>query len=81
MRGIADMKNLFISTFIGAMANLGLSCLFAYGFNMGMEGVFLGWAMSWIVEAVYIFIVFLIKYRTKEMIVNVLTMREKKYDK
>ena len=77
MRGIADMKNLFISTFIGAMANVGLSCLFAYGFNMGMKGVFLGWAMSWIVEAVYIFIVFLIKYRTKEMIINVLTKREK----
>ena len=77
LRGIADMKSLFISSFLGAMANLGLSCLFAYGFNMGMKGVFLGWAMSWIIEAVYIFIVFLIKYRTKEMIINVLTKREK----
>ena len=78
LRGIADMKNLFISTFIGAVANLGLSCFFAYGINMGMDGIFLGWSMSWVTEAVYIFVVYLIKYRNKELLIKEITKREEK---
>lgn len=50
-RGIASMKFLIVATAIGSAANLTASVILSGHF--GMYGIFAGWVISWIVEAVF----------------------------
>ncbi|MBO5059864.1 MAG: hypothetical protein J6C82_03010 [Clostridia bacterium] len=50
-RGTASMKLLFTSTAIGAVSRLIFTALFVEKF--AMSGVFIGWVISWAVEAVF----------------------------
>lgn len=65
-RGIAAMKWLMSSTFIGAGARVGLSLWLAPG--MGIEGIYLGWALSWLIEVLFSVAVYVFTYRTTAMI-------------
>ena len=65
-RGIAAMKWLMISTMIGAVSRIGLSLWLAPA--MGIEGIYLGWVLSWGIEVLFSMIVYLVQYRTTDRI-------------
>lgn len=65
-RGIAAMKWLMSSTFIGAGAWIGLSLWLAP--KMGIEGIYLGWVLSWIIEVLFSMVVYWFRYRTTDRI-------------
>lgn len=65
-RGIASMKFLIIATTIGSISNLIFSVILVKSY--GMYGIFAGWVISWIVEAVFTVIVYISgKWQTKEI--------------
>ncbi len=65
-RGIASMKFLIIATTVGSFANLVASVILVKFY--GMYGIFAGWVISWIVEAVFTVIVYISgKWKTQEI--------------
>lgn len=75
VRGTGEMKMLFISSLLGALLNCALSWLFAYFLQLEMTGIFIGWALSWILEAVFVFVVFMVKYRNEKLLLKAITKR------
>ena len=65
-RGIAAMRLLIFSTVLGSAVRLGASLLFSSFF--GMEGIFIGWAISWLAEALFMAAIYFTHFRTAEMI-------------
>jgi Na+-driven multidrug efflux pump len=55
-RGIKATKYLFVTTLVGAVARVVASLILIPKF--GMNGFFIGWVISWVVEAVYSAILF-----------------------
>lgn len=65
-RGIASMKWLILSTLIGSAANIIASTVLID--NYGMYGMFAGWVISWIFEAIFTVTVYISgKWKTKEI--------------
>lgn len=65
-RGIAAMRLLIIATVLGSVARIAASFVLAEMY--GMSGIYMGWAISWIAEAVFLFFVYLFKFRNTGMI-------------
>ena len=65
-RGIAAMRLLIVATVLGSVARILSGLILAEIF--GMDGIYIGWAISWIAEAVFLFFVYLFKFRNTEMI-------------
>lgn len=65
-RGVKALNFLVAATSIGAVSRIVLSYILALG--SGMDGVFLAWIISWIIEAAFTVIVFLSKaWMSEEM--------------
>ncbi len=65
-RGVKAMKYLIISTAFGAVIRTVATICFVELY--GMEGVYIGWVASWILEAVYVLgVYFSGKWKSKEM--------------
>lgn len=65
-RGIASMKFLIISTTIGSVTNFTAS--FVLIGQYGIYGIFAGWVISWIVEAIFVISVYFSgRWKTEEM--------------
>lgn len=65
-RGVAAMRLLIIATVLGSVVRIAAGFIFAGMF--GMEGVYIGWIVSWIAEAIFMLAVYLLKFRNTEMI-------------
>ena len=65
-RGIAQMRLLLLSTGIGAVSRIIASILLSP--LLGMDGIYLGWVISWVVEASFSLIVYFTRYRTVEQL-------------
>lgn len=61
-RGVASAKLLLISTAVGTVSRLAIT--FAL-MGLGMNAVFIGWAGSWIIEAIFCLILYLFYVRKK----------------
>ena len=60
------MKVLIISTALGSVSNLVFSVILVKYY--GLYGIFAGWILSWIVEAIFTIIVYLSKkWKTSEI--------------
>jgi putative MATE family efflux protein len=68
-RGLKKMGLLIISTAVGSASKL----LFTFMLVpfMQLQGVFLGWTLSWFAEAIFCIIVYLVLFRTKEKVIKV----------
>lgn len=65
-RGVASMKVLIISTALGSVSNLVFSVILVKYYDL--YGIFAGWILSWIVEAIFTIIVYLSKkWKTSEI--------------
>lgn len=65
-RGVKAMGHMFFGSLCGSTARLILSFIFMA--NNGMYGFFLGWILSWVVEAVFNLILFFIgKWQPKQV--------------
>lgn len=65
-RGVASMKSLISATTIGSIANFTASVILVKYY--GMYGIFSGWVISWIVEAVFTVIVYISgRWKTAEI--------------
>lgn len=60
------MRTLLFATAIGSVSRIGASLLLTPG--LGMEGIYLGWVISWLMEVLFTLGVYLTKFRTTEMI-------------
>lgn len=65
-RGVAAMWLLIAATVIGSVTRIAAGLAFAALF--GMEGVYIGWVISWIAEAIFMLAVYLLKFRNTAMI-------------
>lgn len=65
-RGVAAMRLLIIATVLGSVFRIAASLIFSY--FLAMDGVYIGWVVSWIAEAVFMFAVYILKFRTTDMI-------------
>ncbi len=65
-RGIAAMKPLVILTALGAAVRIVASLIFAKDF--GMEGIFIGWAISWAVEMLFGIFTYFKYYRNAQLL-------------
>lgn len=65
-RGFGAMKMLVISTSVGALSRLALSYLFIG--SMAMDGIYLAWVLSWGIEVVFSFVVYLTSYRNEKQL-------------
>lgn len=65
-RGVGSMRTLLFATAIGSVSRIGASLLLTPG--LGMEGIYLGWVISWLMEVLFTLGVYLTKFRTTEMI-------------
>lgn len=65
-RGIAAMKLLIIATLLGSISQIVAGYVLSNRY--GIAGVYSGWVFSWIFEAVFLLIVYLIKFRNNEML-------------
>lgn len=66
LRGMGAMKTLVFSTLIGCLSRITATLILVP--SMQMEGVFTGWIISWLIEAVFCFCIFCFRYRTVNMI-------------
>jgi Na+-driven multidrug efflux pump len=55
-RAVKSISHLFISTIIGAVSRIVLTFIMAE--LAGMNGVFIAWVLSWVIEAIYSLIIF-----------------------
>ena len=60
------MRLLIIATVLGSVFRIAASLIFSY--FLAMDGVYIGWVVSWIAEAVFMFAVYILKFRTTDMI-------------
>jgi len=65
-RGVMAMKLLIISTFVSSFSRIAVTVLFVG--KMGMHGIFIGWVISWIVEAIFNVIIYFSGVWKKEKI-------------
>lgn len=65
-RGVGAMRLLLISTVLGSGVRILAGAVL--GGIMGMNGIYLGWVISWVAEALFMIVVYLIKYNTEEKI-------------
>jgi Na+-driven multidrug efflux pump len=65
-RGLAAVKSLLICSIFGSVVRLVASVLLAE--FMGMEGIFLGWVISWFADLGLCLDLYLKKYRTPELL-------------
>lgn len=65
-RGIAAMRFLIVATVLGSVIRFIAS--FAFSSLWGLEGVYIGWAVSWLAEALFMLAVYLLKFRTTPML-------------
>lgn len=72
-RGVMAMKYLIAATFSGAFARVISTMLLAPA--LGIEGVYLGWVISWVAEAIITVIIY-ISGKWKDGIVNKIEMKE-----
>ena len=68
-RGMKQMTLLLISTGVGSLSKLVL--VIALVPFLHINGVFLGWMLSWFAEAIFCIIVYLVKFSTKEKIIKI----------
>ena len=67
-RGMKLMKMLLVSTAIGSVSKLVL--ILSLVPVLSMNGVFLGWILSWIIECLFCIVVYVVKLGTKEKIIK-----------
>lgn len=65
-RGIAAMNLLITATVLGSISRIAAGFILSQTY--GITGVYLGWVFSWIFEAAFLLIVYLIKFRNNEML-------------
>jgi Na+-driven multidrug efflux pump len=65
-RGIGAATHLLVACTVGSASRLILS--FVLSLSLGMEGVFIGWVLSWIIETCYSFTVYIIRFRNPHML-------------
>ncbi len=65
-RGLAAIKSLLVCSIFGSVVRLVASVLLAE--IMGMEGIFLGWVISWFADLSLCIMIYLKKYRTPELL-------------
>lgn len=65
-KGVMAMKTLLASAVIGAVARISATAFFVS--SMGMEGVYIGWAVSWITEAIYHIVIYFTDVWKKEKV-------------
>lgn len=65
-RGIGTMRLLLISTVVGSVFRIFFGIILGKAY--GMNGVYIGWVISWIGEAVYMFIIYMLKFSSTEKI-------------
>lgn len=65
-RGVGAMRLLLISTILGSVIRILFG--FVLGNIYGLEGVYLGWVISWIGEALFMLIIYLLRFRNTELI-------------
>lgn len=61
-RGIGAMRLLLVSTVLGSVARIVAGVLL--GNMYGMEGIYLGWVLSWVAEALFMLLVYVWKFNT-----------------
>ncbi len=65
-RGIARVGFLLFSTFFASAVQVMVSYILSA--SMGVTGVYIGWAVAWIAEFLLAFAVYMIRFRTNDMI-------------
>ena len=65
-RGVRAMKLLVVSTLVNSVARLVITLMIVSSY--GMNGIFIGWVMSWIIEAIFNVIIFYTGVWKKEKI-------------
>lgn len=65
-RGFAAMKMLIIGTAVGAVSRLVLSYILFNGADL--DGIYLAWVLSWIIEAFFSMVVYLAAYRNERQL-------------
>lgn len=65
-RGVRAMKLLVVSTLVNSVARLVITLMIVSSY--GMNGIFIGWVMSWIIEAIFNIIIFYTGVWKKEKI-------------
>jgi len=64
-RGMGALGTLIFSTAFGSVVRIALTFLLAP--VMHIDGIFFGWAASWVAEAVLCFFIYLFQYRSQKM--------------
>ena len=75
-RGVMAMKSLVSATLIGSITRIIPTMLLVP--HLGMQGVYIGWVISWVLEAVFTLILYFTGVWKKEKI-NVLIAEEEAY--
>ena len=65
-RGIAAMRLLLISTVLGSAVRLGTGFLFSA--HLGLDGIFIGWVISWFAEALFMLFLYWFRFRNAELL-------------
>lgn len=65
-RGVGAMRLLLLSSVIGSVFRISSGVLL--GSIYGLQGVYIGWVISWIGEALFMVLIYLLKFRNTEMI-------------
>lgn len=67
-RGFGAMKMLVISTAVGAVVRL--VCSYLLVSDMRMDGLYLGWVIAWVAEAIFAAAIYFLRYRNEKMLRN-----------
>ena len=62
------MKMLVISTAVGAVVRL--VCSYLLVSDMRMDGLYLGWVIAWVAEAIFAAAIYFLRYRNEKMLRN-----------
>ena len=75
-RGMGSMKYLFISTLIGSVSRI-IATLCLVG-KLGIDGIFLGWVISWGVEMIYCLSVYFLYFHREDSLLKQIHKFDKK---